>query len=78
MPSRKFALEREGPKRLELSWSAMYKNFQVKLDGSALHDSPVSKDELRAGKEQRVPKRQAESGGKPVPGAAHASGSCSR
>jgi hypothetical protein len=49
MPTRKLALEREGPKRLELSWGAFYKNFQAKLDGAVLNRDVPSKEELRGG-----------------------------
>jgi hypothetical protein len=36
MPTKKFALEDEGPKRLELSWTGMFKNVDVRLDGASI------------------------------------------
>ena len=36
MPTKKFALEDEGPKRLELSWTGMFKNVDVRVDGASV------------------------------------------
>ncbi|MBK7865425.1 MAG: hypothetical protein IPJ65_43875 [Archangiaceae bacterium] len=49
MPTQQFALERNGPKRLEVSWSGLWKEFTVKLDGNVV--GSWTKDELTAGKE---------------------------
>jgi hypothetical protein len=36
MPTRRFALEQEGPKRLELSWKGRFKNVDVLVDGQSI------------------------------------------
>jgi hypothetical protein len=36
MAKQTFALERGGPKRLEIAWSGMFKNVQVTLDGAPI------------------------------------------
>ena len=35
MPTRKFALERGGPKQLQIRWRRGFKDFEVALDGQA-------------------------------------------
>jgi hypothetical protein len=53
MPTQKYAIERNGPKRVEINWSGMWKDFNVKFDGAAV--GSVTKDELNAGKELKLP-----------------------
>ena len=53
MPSHRYALERNGPKRLEVSWSAIWRNFTAKLDEQVV--GTWTKDELSAGKEVPLP-----------------------
>ncbi len=54
MPKRMFALEKDGPKRLELSWGGFWKNFTVKLDGEIVLTAGGSA-ELKAGRTARLP-----------------------
>src|SRR5258706_7383481 len=54
MPKRIFALEKDGPKRLELSWGGFWKNFTVKLDGEIVLTAGGSA-ELKAGRTARLP-----------------------
>src|SRR5258708_17350286 len=54
MPKQKFALERGGPKRLECSWGAWFRNFKVKLDGNVV-GTFANKKELHKGKEFLLP-----------------------
>lgn len=53
MPTQQFAIERNGPKRLEVSWSGMWKEFTVKLDGAQV--GTWTKEELSQGKEVSLP-----------------------
>ena len=48
MPKQTFALERGGPKRLEISWKAFWRDIQITLDGKALGGFE-SKKQLDAG-----------------------------
>src|SRR5439155_14599717 len=50
MQKKSYALEKGGSKRLELSWSGMWKNFTICLDGNQI-GSVASKKELTAGRE---------------------------
>src|SRR4051812_4937197 len=36
MPQQEYPLERDGPKRLKVSWSGIWKNFAVALDGRVI------------------------------------------
>jgi hypothetical protein len=54
MPKQLFALDKDGPKRLEISWGFMWKNFAVKLDGVVILAAEGSSD-LKAGKSVRMP-----------------------
>jgi hypothetical protein len=53
MPTQKFPIERNGPKRIEVSWGGFWKDFTVKFDGNEV--GKVTKDELNAGKEMPLP-----------------------
>jgi hypothetical protein len=53
MPTQQFPVERNGPKRIEVSWSGLWKDFTVKLDGQPL--GSWTKDELSQGKEVPMP-----------------------
>ena len=48
------SLEKDGPKRVELSWSGMWKQFTVKLDGAPLLTARDSAD-LKAGRSALLP-----------------------
>jgi hypothetical protein len=54
MPSRSYALEEGGKKRLELSWSGFWSNFTVSLDGTPLGTLPRGQS-LKDGQEFRLP-----------------------
>src|SRR5688572_16311432 len=54
MPKQLFSLEKDGPKRLEISWGAFWKNFTVKLDGAVLLTAEGSGD-LKSGKSAQLP-----------------------
>ena len=80
MPTVRFAMERSGPKRLEVSWKFGWKEFQVRLDGAPM-GSAEGKSELQAGREFELPdgsrlhvqltkQLQLTRNGKPVPGSA--------
>ena len=49
-----YALEPGGPKRLEISWKGMYKNFTVKLDEEVVGELSGQK-ELKAGRQFALP-----------------------
>jgi len=49
MPSRKYAFEQGGPKRVEVSWRGMWKNITVKVDGYVL-GTIANKKELQEGR----------------------------
>lgn len=53
MPNQKYALERNGPKRLEISWGGFWKDFTAKVDGQVV--GTWTKDELNSGKEVTLP-----------------------
>lgn len=54
MPSQTFALEQGGPKRLEISWKAFWKEITIRMDGSLVGVIPGQK-ELREGQQFRLP-----------------------
>ena len=54
MPSRKFALEPDGPKRLEIAWTGVWKDIQVLLDGSTI-GTFANQQALKAGQEFPLP-----------------------
>lgn len=54
MPKKRYALEREGPLRLELSWKAMFKDVQVSLDDDPVGTIPDRKA-LTEGRQLKLP-----------------------
>jgi hypothetical protein len=54
MPTARYALEPGGPKRLDVSWGAFFRNATVKLDGNVLAVFPTQQ-ELAAGQDVRLP-----------------------
>jgi hypothetical protein len=84
MPTKKYALEVGGPKRLAVSWGIGWKSFSVKFDGQEVahlanaYDAIVAgstfalpdgtKLEARLHKGRFGPKLHLDRGGKPVPG----------
>src|SRR3989338_8646289 len=50
MPTRKYALERGGIRKLEISWRILWKNITVRLDGKEI-GSIANQKELIAGRE---------------------------
>lgn len=54
MPKLHFAMERGGPKRLEVSWKMGWKEFRIRVDGAEV-GSAANKDELREGREFGLP-----------------------
>jgi len=54
MPKQSYALEPNGPKRLEISWKWMWKNIEVALDGQLLGTIPDRKA-LRQGQTFQLP-----------------------
>ena len=54
MPSRSFALETGGPKRLVISWKGLWKNINVTLDGKVL-GTIADQKELKAGRGFQLP-----------------------
>ncbi len=50
MPKQTFALEPNGPKRLEISWRGYWKDLQISLDGSPVGTIP-NQQALREGRE---------------------------
>ena len=54
MPSQSYALEPNGPKRLEISWGAFWKDFTLQLDGQQL-GTVANSAELRQGREFTLP-----------------------
>ena len=54
MPKQAFALERDGPKRLEVSWKGRWKDVAIQLDGETIGTIPGQK-ELSAGQEFQLP-----------------------
>jgi hypothetical protein len=53
MPTQNYAVERNGPKRIEVTWKGIWNEFAVKLDGQQV--GTWSKDELKEGKEVPMP-----------------------
>lgn len=49
MPTKKFSLQRNGQKRLEVSWDRGYRNITVKIDGQQIGVIP-DKEQLKTGK----------------------------
>jgi hypothetical protein len=84
MPTKKYALEVGGPKRLVVSWAIGWKSFSVKFDGQEVARLANAYDAILAGSkfslpdgstlEARLhegrfgPKLHLDRGGKPVPG----------
>lgn len=54
MPNLKYALESGGPRRLEISWGAFWRDFTIKLDGNPIGTISGQK-ELKAGREFTLP-----------------------
>jgi len=54
MPRKRYALEREGPRRLEVTWQNPWKNMSVRLDGQELGIIPTRQDML-AGRQFILP-----------------------
>ena len=54
MAARKFSLERGGPQRIEITWSGIWKNLQVRFDGASVGSFETRKD-LEAGRELALP-----------------------
>ena len=54
MPKQSYPFEKDGPKRLELSWKALWKDLTIRLDGEQIGAIPTHK-ELTAGKEFTLP-----------------------
>jgi hypothetical protein len=54
MPKQTYALEKDGPKRLEVSWKGAWKNVTVQLDGTPVGTIPDQKA-LSAGQRFELP-----------------------
>jgi hypothetical protein len=54
MPKQSYALEPNGPKRLQISWGTFWKNITVTLDGSLIGTIPDQKA-LRQGRQFTLP-----------------------
>lgn len=54
MPKLRLAIDRGGPKRLEVSWKMGWKQFRVSMDGAEV-GSAAGKSELREGREFLLP-----------------------
>jgi hypothetical protein len=54
MPKKLLSLEKNGPKRLEITWRGMWNDFTVKLDGETVITAHGSGD-VKAGKEATLP-----------------------
>jgi hypothetical protein len=54
MPSKRYALERGGARRLEIAWQNPWKNMSIRLDGQDLGTIP-SRQELLAGRQFALP-----------------------
>lgn len=50
----KYALEKGGPKRLEISWTGNWKNVSIRLDGNEI-GTFADAEEMKAGKEFTLP-----------------------
>ncbi|MCB9430651.1 MAG: hypothetical protein H6668_01590 [Ardenticatenaceae bacterium] len=50
MPKQQFALEKEGQKRLELSWGMGWRNFTVRLDGAEVGEIEGGQKSLKEGR----------------------------
>lgn len=55
MPKQQFALEKDGPKRLEISWGLGWRNFTVKLDGEPIGKIEGGQKTLKAGQTFNLP-----------------------
>jgi hypothetical protein len=53
MATQQFPIERNGPKRIEISWTGVWKDFTVKFDGATV--GTATKEEISAGKELTLP-----------------------
>jgi hypothetical protein len=54
MPKKLMSLDKGGPPRVEITWSGMWSNFTVKLDGNVVLTANGS-GELKAGRSARLP-----------------------
>jgi hypothetical protein len=54
MPSQSYALEKGGPRRLELRWGLLWKDFEVRLDGAQV-GTAQGPEELEQGKRFALP-----------------------
>lgn len=54
MPKQQYALEPNGPKRLEISWDAFWKNLTVRLDGNTI-GAVADQKALKAGQDFLLP-----------------------
>jgi hypothetical protein len=54
MPKQSFALEPNGPKRLEVAWRGLWKDMRITLDGKPVGEIPNGKA-LREGREFKLP-----------------------
>ena len=54
MPKQSYPFEKDGPKRLELSWKTLWKDLTIRLDGEQIGAIPTHK-ELTAGQEFTLP-----------------------
>ena len=54
MPKQSYALEKDGPKRLEVSWRGLWKDCTVRLDDNVIGTVPGQR-ELKAGQEFPLP-----------------------
>jgi hypothetical protein len=54
MPTKKFSLERGGPKRLEVSWKMMWRDIRIRLDGAEI-GSIKNQKELTEGRDFTLP-----------------------
>src|SRR5258706_832893 len=54
MPKKLLSLEKGGPPRVEISWSGLWSNFTVKVDGAVVITANGSSD-IKAGKSAKLP-----------------------
>jgi hypothetical protein len=54
MPKQSYPLEKDGPRRLELTWKVLWKDLNVRLDGESIGVIPTHR-ELTDGKEFTLP-----------------------
>lgn len=55
MASRKFQIEKGGPKRLELRWKGLWKNLELVFDGQVVGEPIPTQKELKAGRVFTLP-----------------------